>query len=66
MNMTVEYVEGAVRQVRKLRREVLLRRDLASDPKEVEWCLAMLDELKRWEKDRVDVLKRVKRGEEIR
>jgi hypothetical protein len=65
MPMTVEYVEGAVRRVRQLRREVLLRRELASDPKEVEWCLAMLDELKRWEKDRVDVLKRVKRGEKI-
>jgi hypothetical protein len=66
MYLTVANVEEAIRRLHKLRREVMEQRAQSSDPEEIERCHLAMAMLRQREKERLDILRRVKRGEKIR
>jgi hypothetical protein len=66
MYLTVAHVEDAVRRLHNLRLDVMEKRAHSTDLKEIEWCRQIMELLQTWEKERLDILKRVKGGEKIR
>jgi hypothetical protein len=66
MYLTVAHAEDAVRRLHKLRLDVMEKGAHSTDLKEIEWCHQIVELLKTWERERLDILERVKRGEKIR
>jgi hypothetical protein len=66
MYLTVEDVKDALRRLRKLRRSIVEKRATVTDPHQIEHFHRLMETVQVCEKERLEVLERVRRGEKIR
>jgi hypothetical protein len=66
MYLTVEDVEQALRRLHTIRRSILKKRAKITDPNEIEHFHRLMETVQVCEKERLEVLRCLKRGEKIR